>query len=122
VRCPTLVVNGKPSGLTVRRCERFLQRARGRLWASACEQRHAWRLSHCAAVHSFFLGEPIDVVFCDAEDRVLRVVAPLGANRWAWQRGAATSWELPVGCAGRLGLQRGDRLSLQADDRRPACE
>jgi uncharacterized membrane protein (UPF0127 family) len=73
-------------------------------------------------VHSFFLRDSIDVVFCDAGERVLRVVAPLGTYRWAWQRGAATTWELPPGYAGRLGLQPGDQLSLQLTDRRLTCE
>jgi uncharacterized membrane protein (UPF0127 family) len=112
VRCAILVVNGQISGLTVRCCEHFLQRARGRLGASAHQRQQAWRLSPCAAVHTLWLREPIDVAFCDTGGQIVRVVAPLAINRWAWQRGAASTWELPAGWSDRLGLKPGDRLSL----------
>ncbi len=55
-------------------------------------------LPHCAAVHTFFVRQPLDIVFCDREGRVLRVVAA----RKPFQvgpsvRGAAMAWEARAG-------------------------
>jgi hypothetical protein len=109
-----LAVNGRSSGVTARVCTGFVDRARGQLGARGGERGQAWWLAPCAAVHTLFLREPIDVLFCDAKGSILRLVTPLGVNRCAWHRGAASVWELPQGWSGRLGLRRGDRLSLCA--------
>lgn len=112
MRTRQLLVDGAPAGLKVYCCDGFLQRARGRHCASAAELRCGWRLQPCNAVHTLLLREPIDAVFCDQRGMVLRLAAPLRRNRCAWQRGADSVWEFPIGVAAALALQYGSRLSL----------
>ena len=60
-------------------------------------------------VHSFFMKSPIDVVFCDAEWRVLHVVSPLDPWRISkWVRGASYAIELPPLAASEV--RKGDLL------------
>jgi uncharacterized membrane protein (UPF0127 family) len=106
-----LAVNGTPALWRVVCCETFYSRLRGRL--AALRQRNCvWMLRPCSAVHSMFLAMPIDVAFCDADGKIIRVLAPLRPWRCAAARSAASAWEFPAGTLGQLALGRGDRLSL----------
>ena len=60
----------------------------------------------------WFMRFPIDAVFLDREQRVLRVVEHLAPWRMAGCRGAKAVVELPAGEAARVGLAPGDRLLL----------
>lgn len=53
---------------------------------------------------------PIDVVFLDAELRVLSVREAVPAWRAVKQRGAKAALELAAGEAARVGIVPGDRL------------
>jgi uncharacterized membrane protein (UPF0127 family) len=64
------------------------------------------------SIHMFFMRFPIDVVFCDADLTVLKVVPNLQPWRLAGAWGAKVTIELAVGAA--HGLGRGDRLVLDA--------
>lgn len=69
-------------------------------------------LSPCKQVHTFGMRYPIDVVFCDAQWRVTRVVRdmrPWRVSRIEWQ--ARTAIELPPGAAS--GVAVGDRLLVE---------
>ena len=112
MRPQRLALNGQPLPWRVRCCGTFLQRARGMLWAPQTQRQWAWRLRPCNAVHTLFLGAPIDVVFCDAAGAVLRIVAPLPRRRWAGQCAADCVWEFPAGTVAQLALRRGDHLTL----------
>jgi uncharacterized membrane protein (UPF0127 family) len=61
----------------------------------------------------WFMRFPIDAVFLDRENRVLRVVADLAPWRVAGCRGSRAVVELPAGEAARVGLEPGDRLTLR---------
>ena len=63
-----------------------------------------------SSIHMFFMRFAIDVVFCDRELVVLKVVHDLGPWKMASQRGAKVAIELEVGAA--AGLAPGDRLVL----------
>ena len=60
----------------------------------------------------WFMRFPIDAVFLDRENRVLRVVTHLAPWRVAGCRGSKAVVELPAGEAARVGLAPGDRLTL----------
>jgi uncharacterized membrane protein (UPF0127 family) len=64
------------------------------------------------SVHTFGMRRPIDVVFLDAELRVLRVVRGLRPGRVAGARGAVAALELVAGAAT---LEPGDRLALRRE-------
>ncbi len=62
-----------------------------------------------SAVHTFGMRFAIDVVFCDAELRVLKVVRGLRPGRVAGARGSRLVFELAAGAA--ADVHPGDRLS-----------
>jgi len=62
------------------------------------------------SIHMFFMRFPIDVVFCDRELRVVKVVQDLQPWKTAGARGAKVVVELASGAA--AGLQPGDQLVL----------
>lgn len=66
----------------------------------------------CQQVHTQFMRAPIDVVFVDAEGRVLRVLPAMQPWRFSpFLRQARAVLELPAGAA--AGLAPGDRLVFQ---------
>ena len=62
------------------------------------------------SIHMFFMRFPIDVVFCDRDLRVVKVVRGLKPWRTAAARRAKVTIELAAGAA--AGLEPGDRLQL----------
>ena len=85
-------------------------RVRG-LIGSMISEGEALILEPAKQVHTFFMGGPIDVVFCDAEWTVLHVVSPMRPWRIGkWVRGARRAVEFPPGAA--HGISPGDKLEL----------
>jgi len=64
----------------------------------------------CNSIHMFFMLIAIDVVYLDADDRVVRIVAGLRPWRLSWCRGARAVLELAAGRAAEVRLEVGDRL------------
>ena len=62
------------------------------------------------SVHMFFMRIPLDVVFCDKDLRVLKVVRDLQPWKTAGRKGAKVVVELAVGAA--ADVRPGDRLVL----------
>jgi uncharacterized membrane protein (UPF0127 family) len=62
------------------------------------------------SIHMFFMRFPIDVVFCDRDLRVVKVVRGLKPWRTTAARRAKVTIELAAGAA--AGLEPGDRLQL----------
>jgi uncharacterized membrane protein (UPF0127 family) len=58
----------------------------------------------------WFMRFPIDAVFLDREDRVLRIVRELKPWRVSGCRGAKAVVELAAGESDRVGLREGERL------------
>jgi uncharacterized membrane protein (UPF0127 family) len=66
------------------------------------------------SIHTFFMRFPIDVVFVDADQVVVKIVPRLGPWRTALCRGAHDVVELASGECERLGLETGARLAWAA--------
>jgi uncharacterized membrane protein (UPF0127 family) len=98
-------------------CERCLlaetmfARLRGLLGRSGLSSGEGMLLRPAASVHTAFMRFPIDVVFLDREDRVVKVAAELRPWRAASCRGSRTVLELPAGEAARQGLRPGVSLT-----------
>lgn len=76
----------------------FRARAKGLLTKSPLERGQALVIEPAAQVHTFGLGYPIDVVFCDRSRRVKHIVRrmrPRRVTRWVWR--ARYAIELPAG-------------------------
>ncbi len=103
-----------PDGRVV--CERCLvatrplQRMRGLLGRRELPEGEGLLLRRAGSIHTFFMRFPIDAVFLDREQTVLRVVPDIRPWRAAGQKGAKAVLELPAGEAERRGVEVGERL------------
>jgi uncharacterized membrane protein (UPF0127 family) len=98
-------------------CERCLlaeaplARMRGLLGRSSLPVGEGLLLRPAASIHTAFMRFPIDAVFLDSADRVLKVVVAMPPWRTAACRGARAVLELPAGEASRRGLVAGTSLT-----------
>lgn len=95
--------------ITVGVCETRLERARGlllRRWGRGT----ALLLRACNAIHTWGMDQPLDLLFCDADDRIIALVRSVPPWRFVWRRGAHCVWEFRAGAIEALGLRQGDRI------------
>jgi uncharacterized membrane protein (UPF0127 family) len=92
--------------------DRPLSRLRGLLGRSELPAGDGLLLRPSPSVHTWFMRFPIDVVFLDAQLRVLRVRKDMRPWRMAGERGARVVLELAAGEAERRGIARGEQLRL----------
>jgi len=107
-------VQGGPVLAPVWRAASPWQRMRGLLGRPPLQAGQALLITPCSSVHTVGMRYPLDVVFLDADDRVVklcRAVAPLRAAA-AW--GARHAVELAAGEIDRLGLLPGQRLTWRS--------
>jgi Uncharacterized conserved protein len=67
----------------------------------------------CNSVHTFFMRFPIDVLFLDQDDRVLKITTELKPFRVAVGRGARRVLEITAGRAAGVGVRVGDKLTFK---------
>ncbi|MFM1887082.1 MAG: hypothetical protein RL026_2239 [Pseudomonadota bacterium] len=92
-------------------CQTFWERGRGLLGRRLADDGQALLIRRCNAVHTIGMRQRIDVVFCAADGRILRIVPSLQPFRVALCAEATDTWEWRAGAAERLCLQPGDRLN-----------
>ncbi len=113
-----VVVNTRNAALLSDRCKLATSipaRTMGLLNRSSLETGEGLLIRPCSSVHCFFMRFPIDVLFLDKENRVLKMYAPL--KQWRAScivRGAKQTLELPAGTIGRTGTEVGDVLQISA--------
>jgi len=67
----------------------------------------------CQSVHTFFMRFPIDVVFLDNENRVVRIVERMKPNRISpYVFRARSTLELPAGTVSVTSTHVGDKLTI----------
>jgi uncharacterized protein len=91
--------------------ETMFARLRGLLGRSGLSLGEGMLLRPAASIHTAFMRFPIDAVFLDRENRVVKVAAELAPWRAAACRGSRTVLELPAGEAARQGLRPGVSLT-----------
>jgi uncharacterized membrane protein (UPF0127 family) len=109
------VVSEDRDEVVCERCEvadQPLSRLRGLLGRRGLAPGDGMLLRPSGSIHTCFMRFPIDVVFLDAELRVLRVRSDLRPWRAAAARRARAVLELAAGEAGRRGVSPGERLRL----------
>jgi len=90
------------------------ERKQGLLGRDQLAEGGAMILAPCAAVHTWFMRFPIDVVFAARDGTVVKIAAATRPWRIAIGWGAFAAIELPSGTASRCGLKVGDRLKIVA--------
>jgi uncharacterized membrane protein (UPF0127 family) len=93
-------------------------RMRGLLGRSDLPRGEGILLRPAGSIHTFFMRFPIDVVFLDADDRVLEVVPQLAPWRAAGVKGARSVLELTAGEADARGIRAGSTLTLDVESPR----
>lgn len=96
--------------MQVRICESRLERGRGMLWRPLPDLNDALLLQRCRAVHTIGMRYSLDVLFCDATGRILRIVPSLRPGRVAHEPRAVQVWELRAGAASHWGWRVGDSI------------
>lgn len=94
----------------VARTTSALDRMRGLLGRRAPAEGEGLLIAPCNAIHTLFMGFPIDVVFLNRESRVVKILRAVAPFRWAMAPGAAMVLETRAGEADRTGIATGDRL------------
>ena len=89
----------------------FVARFRGLMLTGPLESGTGLLFPRTSSVHTHFMRYPIDVVFLDADGRVVSIRPALRPWRFASSRGARSVLELPPGEAARVGLAEGDVLA-----------
>ena len=95
--------------------ERMLPRMRGLLGRSGLAPGEGMLLNPAPSVMTFFMRFPIDVVFVDKAQTIVKISHTLVPWRIAGARRAVAALELPAGTAAALDLEPGMCLVL-ADD------
>jgi uncharacterized protein len=111
---PEIALANDDGTVVCERCllaETPLARMRGLLGRSSFPAGEGLLLRPAASVHTAFMRFPIDVVFLDSADRVLKVVGSLPPWKMAACRGSRTVLELPAGEAARNGIAAGMSLT-----------
>ena len=105
------------AGVVCRRCrvaDTFGARLRGLMGRRGLAEEEGLLIRPASSIHTFFMRFPIDVVFVDRDDAIVKVVANLRPWRLAWAKGADRTLELPAGSCEATELARGGRLSFIA--------
>jgi uncharacterized protein len=111
---PQVALANDDGDVVVEHCllaETAFSRCRGLLGRSGLSSGEGILLRPASSIHTAFMRFPIDAVFLDRADRVLKVVNDLGPWRMAGCRGARAVLELPAGEARRRGLRPGVSLT-----------
>jgi len=107
-----VLVNGEDRGVRGNRCTSFIERAIGLLGRPVLDLTEALWIAPCPSVHTLGMRYPIDVIFCDGDGRIVRIVENLQPDRVASAKGARHTCEMLAGAARTIGLNAGDRLAF----------
>ena len=87
---------------------------RGLLGRPALQAGEALWIAPCNSVHSLLMGYPIDLLYLDRSQMLIKIIHGLKPWRFSLALGAASVVETPAGTARALGLTPGCRLIWQA--------
>jgi hypothetical protein len=96
---------------SVKVADTTMRRLRGLLGRKTLRQGEGLLLRPAWSIHTAFMHFPIDVVFVDHDQVVLRIEHSMRSFKTASCRGAREVVELPAGECARLGLEIGDRIT-----------
>jgi uncharacterized protein len=89
-------------------CESTFDRGRGLLFRKCPDQRTAFLLRRCSAIHTIGMVYAIDILFCNDTGRILKIVRGLKPFRLARHPEATEVWEVAPGVAAKWGWRVGD--------------
>lgn len=112
VTMPTLAIDGRVSGLRLRRARGFFSRLIG-FWPSPrWHDVDAIEFPRCCSIHTLAMCAPLDIAFIGVDGTVLRLAQAVPAWRILREPAAAAVLEFPAGSAASHGLTRGARVAI----------
>ena len=106
--------NGRAERLYLMIAVSTFERMRGLLYRTALGPRDGMLLPRCGLIHTFGARYPIDVVYLDGDNRVLKVSRALAPRRIGGHWRARTVLKLAAGSAAMCGVTVGCVLVLPA--------
>lgn len=109
------LVNGRTNRTLAAAVEMATSRRARRAGLLGRDRLEAWGalvIDPCWMIHTAFMRFPIDVVFVDRDNRVVRIAHDVGPWRAAASTRARRVIELPAGTVSRHGIEIGDPLCL----------
>lgn len=99
----------------VRTADRFFTRLKGLLGTRQLPAGQGLLIRPCDSVHTFGMKYAIDVVFCNRENCVVKVVEQVEPGKITMCRAGKYVLELPIGTLKNSGTMKGDFLSFTCD-------
>lgn len=90
-------------------------RFRGLMGRKSLPEGQGLLLEPCSSIHCMFMRFPIDVLFLDRDNRVLKVAADVKPWHAAMGRGARSALEVAAGVAARALVEPGDLIVIRDD-------
>ena len=106
----SLQIDGRMTFLRVYDASRFLARARGLLGRDRLHPHEALWIRPCGSVHTVGMRYALDLVFVDAEQRVLAIKQHVEPRRFVGHVRARSTIELLAGIAAQLSIAPGAKL------------
>lgn len=94
----------------VKKTKSFFERARGLLGYTVLGEGEGLLIVPCSSVHTFFMKMPIDVVFLNRDNIIVKMKRNLKPQRFVMSRKASSVLEIKAGQTDRSGLKTGDHL------------
>lgn len=92
------------------------KRMRGLLGRTDLVPGGGMRFEPASSLHMLFMRFPIDVIYVDRDERVVKLVRNFKPWRFSWAWGARTAYELAAGSINRSGVAVGDVLELRPNE------
>lgn len=94
----------------------LMSKMKGLLGTKVLHEGEALLIPDCKQVHTYFMQYPIDVVFLDAQNKVIKLqtLEPWKISSWILK--AKSVLELPAGYAQKKALSKGDQLEVKTHD------
>jgi uncharacterized protein len=106
--------SGRVLAARLRRPRTFLGRGLGLMFRASLPAGEGMWIVPCNGIHTFFMRFPIDVLFLDRDQRLVRAFPRLRPWRMVpFVRGSRSVVELPAGTLDSLQLSGVDRLGIE---------
>lgn len=104
-----------PLAQSVQIAENFFSRLQGLIGTAELSEGNALLILPCSSIHTWFMKYPIDVIFLDAENRIIKIMERVPPNRFGpLVRGARAALELPAGVCSSTGTGVGDIIQYNS--------
>ncbi len=96
----------------VGRAVSFYRRFKGLMWKKALDNGEGLWIARCSQVHMFNMRFPLDIIYLDKHDQVVRIDTLRPWQVGGYVRGAKSVLEVTAGSAAANGILPGDYLEL----------